>query len=72
MGMMKEYVIWGIPKGGTDDTLLLAKIEGKEIRDKGLAKRMVKLLEDKYGATKVRIQEIDMNGNFNWLKEIGL
>ena len=70
MGMMKEYAIWGIPKGGTDETLLIAKIDGKEIRDKGVAERLVKLLGEKYGATELRIQEIDIT-NFDWLKEIG-
>ena len=68
----KEYAIWGIPPGQTEETLLLAKPQGKFITDRGHAERLKKLLEEKYGATKVRIQEIDMDGELDWNKEIGM
>lgn len=68
----KEYVIWGIPKDGTSDTLLLGTVEGKPITDLGDARKYVKLLANKYGAKRLRIQTIDLEGEFDWLKETGL
>ena len=68
----KEYAIWGIPQGQHEDTLLVAMPNGKPITDKNEAKRIVALLEKKYGATKVRIQEIDLSGELDWMKETGL
>jgi hypothetical protein len=68
----KEYVIWGIPKDGHEDTLLLGTIQGKPINDKEEAKRYMKVLAEKHGCTKMRIQEIDLSGEFDWLKETGL
>lgn len=65
-----EYAIWGIPKGGSSDTLLIAMPDGKPITNRAEALRFVKLLQDKYGARKVRVQEIDMSGELDWMKEI--
>ena len=66
-----EYAIWGIPPGHARETLLIARIDGREIRDRAVAERLVALLADKHGVTGLRIQEIDMGG-FNFVKEIGL
>jgi len=66
----KEYAIWGIPKGGSSDTLLLATPQGKPIESRAEANKFVKLLQDKYGARNVRVQEIDLSGELDWMKEI--
>lgn len=68
----KEYAIWGIPKGETSETLLLAMPQGKPIEDMATAKRLEKLLVEKYGARRTRIQEIDMEGELDWMRETGL
>jgi hypothetical protein len=66
----KEYVIWGIPEGKSSEDLLLTVFKGKKITNRGTARKLAKLLEDKYGATKTRIQEIDLEGEFDWMKMI--
>lgn len=69
----KEYVIWGIsPKHGNEEQLLLEKPEGKVITDRAMAEKLAKILEEKYGCKKVRIQELDMEGEFDWLDATGL
>ncbi len=67
----KEYVIWGIPKGQSEEDLLLASLKGEKIVSKTVAQKFAKLLEEKYGATKTRVQEVDMEGEFDWMKDIG-
>jgi len=69
---VKEYVIWGIPEGSEEDTLLLARVGGEVITSRQEAEKYAKLLEGKYNATKTRIQEIDLSQELNWKKEIGL
>ena len=66
----KEYVIWGIPPGKSSEDLLLTVYKEKAITNSGLAKRLAKLLEDKHGVTRTRIQEIDLEGEFDWMKMI--
>ncbi len=66
----KEYVIWGIPKGETDEQILLACVKGEAIRDGAWAGRLASLLETKYGATKTRVQEVNMDGKLDWTGEI--
>jgi len=68
----KEYVIWGVPKGQKHETLLLEKPQGKTITDRKTANKFVKVLESKFGATKIRVQEIDMSKELDWMKEAGL
>jgi len=68
----KEYVIWGTPKNGDSDTLLLSMFEDKPIVDAVLARKLAKLIESKYGATKVRIQELDLSKELDWKSEIGI
>jgi len=58
----KEYVIWGIKPGEREESLLLAKPNGMTITNMTIAKKFKKWVEDK-GATKVRIQEIDLMDN---------
>ena len=68
----KEYVIWGIPKNENYETLLMEKFEGKHITDLNMAKRLKEILETKYECKKVRIQTIDLTGEFDWMKAIDL
>lgn len=73
----KEYVIWGIPGkgvsgGGGSEELLMAKYGGKPITDKNLAKKLAGVLESEHGCKKVRIQEIAMSGEFDWMSDIGM
>jgi len=58
-----EYVIWGIPKDGKDETLLLTKFEGETITSREVAERLEKILISKHGVTKTRIQEINLTDN---------
>jgi len=57
--MYEEYVIWGIPKGATDETLLLARVNGQFITSLDDARALQGKLESDYGATGCRIQCID-------------
>lgn len=68
--MPNEYVIWGIPKDQTEETLLLAQLENKPITDKAVAERMLKVLSKKYGCTDLRIQTIDFTTKPDFTKAI--
>ena len=67
-----EYVIWGCPPGQTEETLLLARVEGETITDRQAAQRYVKTLEQKHGCTKTRIQEINLDEPLDFLRTAGL
>jgi len=58
-----EYVIWGIPKDGTEEVLLMAKFDGKPITSRDVADRLAGILATKYGAAKTRVQEVDLTDN---------
>jgi hypothetical protein len=68
----KEYVIWGTPPGGHDEVILLTKFRGEIIKDKNLAKKLADWCETEQGAKKVRIQELDITGEFDWMRDIGM
>ena len=51
----KEYPIWGIPPGKNKEELLYTKAKSH-----GEAKKIAKVLTDKHGCTKVRIQVLDL------------
>lgn len=51
-----EFVIWGIPEGKQDEELLFTNSESLEE-----AKKVVKVLTEKYKCAKCRIQIIDLN-----------
>ena len=66
----KEYIVWGIPKGKKDEELLLStNPEGNKLTKKDAEKGKI-ILQEKYGATNVRIQEIDLAGGFDFSKEV--
>lgn len=54
----KEYVIWGIPPGKKDEAILYTKAKSM-----GEAKKIIKLLTDKHGVTKARVQVLDLAQN---------
>jgi hypothetical protein len=56
---MKEYAIWGIPKGETEQALLVAMPNGKPITEKSKVESYVKTLES-VGCTAIKVQELDM------------
>jgi len=60
---MKEFVIWGIPKGQNDEAILLSKFDGKPIVRYELAQNLVTILKDKYECKAVRIQELNLTDN---------
>jgi len=62
----KEYVIWGVPAGQTEETLLLEKVEGELITSRADAEKYKKVLETKHGCTKTRIQELDLSQEPVW------
>jgi len=52
--MNKEYIVWGIPKGDKDETILSTKCDNlKE------ANYMCNYFEDVFKVTKTRVQIID-------------
>ena len=67
----KEYVIWGIPPNEKFEQLLLTKHKGKNITDKKIADKLVDFVNNK-GATKVRIQTIDLSKEQDWMGDIGM
>lgn len=54
-----EYVIWGIPPGQADETILLAEPNGTPITSIEAARQYLKQLEAKHGCSKCRIQTLD-------------
>ncbi len=61
--MNKEYVIWGIPRNGKEEVLLLTSVQGKKIVSRDNANRLMMVLEDIHDCTACRIQEIDLENN---------
>ena len=55
---MKEYAIWGIPEGQTEETLLCSQITTREHLQKALDYCNAH-------ATKVRVQTLDLSQPFN-------
>jgi hypothetical protein len=49
-----EYVIWGIPEGESMEDILYTKAESEEE-----AEKIMKILENKYNCSNVRLQIID-------------
>ena len=54
----KEYPIWGIPPGKTSEELLYTKATSHS-----QAKKIAKVLTEKHGCKKVRIQTLDLAQN---------
>jgi len=57
-----EYILWSVPPGERDETVLLDSPGGKPITNLSAAKKYKALIEkEPYNATKVRIQTIDFS-----------
>lgn len=62
--MKKEYIIWGIPNGESEEQILLSEFEGEKITDKDEAYNLAKLIIKKFNPEKIRVQEIDFEIDF--------
>ena len=61
----KEYYIWGIKENRKDEQILYSKCKNKK---EGL--KVIKILENKYNCSNCRIQIINLNKSFNFIKEV--
>lgn len=57
-----EYVVWGVRPNGTNEELLLTKLDNKNIQDRYIAEWAIKELVKK-GCSSCRIQTIDLTDN---------
>ena len=51
-----EYIIWGVPKGERNEQILFTKAKSS-----GEAKKIMKILKDKHGVSKIRLQTLDLS-----------
>jgi hypothetical protein len=56
-----EYVIYGIHPNETEEQILMTKFNGETIVSKIMANNLVKILENKYNCTNLRIFELNLN-----------
>ena len=56
-----EFVLWGVPPGAKEETLVLDAPGGKPITKLSTAKKYKAVLEKEHGVTKIRIQTIDFS-----------
>ena len=56
--ILSEYVIWGIPPGESESTLLVASHKNEVITSKDLAEELKRKLENKFDCTECFIQKI--------------
>lgn len=59
-----EYVVWGIPPDQKDEQILFT-----QAKSMGEANKVRKVLEDKYGCRKTRVQVIDLSKTTDFGKE---
>ena len=52
--MINEWVIWGIAQGAEDENILISGIKDESVIDGYL-----RILNEKYGCKKMRVQKID-------------
>jgi hypothetical protein len=62
----KEYIIWGIPPGERDEAILFTNAENMPE-----AKRVMDILKDKHGCTKLRVQVLDLSKELDLKKTFG-
>ena len=51
-----EYIVWGVPKGERDEQVLYTKAKSPSE-----AKKIMKILKDKHGVSKIRLQTLDLS-----------
>lgn len=61
---MKEYALWGVPPGETEETLLKTEIKSTEALE-----YWQEFVQEK-GCSKVRVQTIDLSENYDPAAEI--
>ena len=61
-----EYIIWGVPKGERDEQILYTKAKSS-----GEAKKIMKILKDKHGVSKIRLQTLDLSKELTWKEFTG-
>ena len=59
----KEFIIWGVPDGSTDETILHTKSQTQEE-----ARKVIQTLENCYRCTDCRIQILDISQPANFAK----
>lgn len=62
----KEYIIWGIPPGKRDEAILFTNAESMPE-----AKRVMDVLKQKHGCTKLRVQVLDLSKELDLKKTFG-
>lgn len=62
----KEFVIWGIPPGKHDEVVVYTK--AKSMPE---SKKVMDILKQKHGVTKLRVQVIDLSQEFDLKKGFG-
>ncbi len=60
----KEFVIWGIPPGQSDEQILFTKAKNRKE-----AERVMDVLTDKHGVKRARIQVIDLSKTVDFYDE---
>jgi len=60
-----EYILWGVPPGERDETVVLDQPGGKPITNLKSAKKYKTILEKEHNVTKVRIQTIDFSDDLS-------
>ena len=58
---MTDYIVWGVPKGETEERLLLSERAGLRSMDE--ANRAIKVLEGLRGCRQCRVQVVNLSGN---------
>lgn len=59
----KEFIIWGVPPGERDEVVAYTK--AKSMPE---AKKVMDILKQKYGLTKLRVQVIDLSQTYDLKK----
>ena len=62
----KEYIIWGIPPGERDEDVLYTKADSP-----AEAKRVMDILKNEHGCTKLRVQVLDLSKELDLKKTFG-
>ena len=62
---MEEFYIWGVKDKEKDESILYTKCKNKEE-----CLRVIKILENKYKCSDCRIQIMDLNKSFDFVKEV--
>lgn len=62
----KEYIIWGVPPGQRNEDVLYTKADSP-----AEAKRVMDILKNEHGCTKLRVQVLDLSKELDLKKAFG-